>query len=85
MKRVLRTGATGYIGSHVAVELMNAFMKVTGVNLNYKIAPRSPGDVEQYWADPPARRIQSSSSHPPTVGENPISCKTFIIAPFCSM
>ncbi len=34
------------------LELVNAFMKATGVNLNYKIAPRRPGDVEQYWADP---------------------------------
>lgn len=34
------------------LELVNAFMKATGVNLNYKIAPRRPGDVEQCWADP---------------------------------
>ena len=66
-------------------QLVHAFMKVTGVNLNYKIATRRTGDIEQYRADSPARRFQSSSSHPPIVGENPISCKTFIIAPFCSM
>ncbi len=34
------------------LELVNAFMQATGVNLNYKIAPRRPGDVEQCWADP---------------------------------
>ena len=34
------------------LELVHAFMRATGVNLNYKIAPRRPGDVEQYWADP---------------------------------
>ena len=32
-------------------ELVNAFINATGVNLNYKIASRRPGDVEQYWAD----------------------------------
>ncbi len=34
------------------LELVNAFMEATGVNLNYKIAPRRAGDVEQCWADP---------------------------------
>ena len=34
------------------LELVNAFIKATGVELNYKIAGRRPGDVEQYWADP---------------------------------
>ena len=34
------------------LELVHAFMKATGVSLNYKIAPRRSGDVEQYWADP---------------------------------
>lgn len=34
------------------LELVNAFIKDTGVNLNYKIADRRPGDVEQCWADP---------------------------------
>ena len=32
MKRVLLTGATGYIGSHVAVELVNAGYEVVGVD-----------------------------------------------------
>ena len=31
-RRVLLTGATGYIGSHTAVELINAGYKVTGVD-----------------------------------------------------
>ena len=31
------------------LELVNAFIKATGVNLNYKIAERRAGDVEQCW------------------------------------
>ncbi len=34
------------------MELVNAFEKVNGVKLNYKIAPRRPGDVTAIWADP---------------------------------
>jgi UDP-glucose 4-epimerase len=34
------------------LELVNAFIKSTGVKLNYKIAGRRAGDVEQCWADP---------------------------------
>ena len=34
------------------LELVNAFIKATGVNLNYRIAERRPGDVEQCWANP---------------------------------
>ena len=34
------------------LELVNAFIKATGVNLNYKIAERRAGDVEQCWANP---------------------------------
>jgi len=33
------------------LEVVNAFIKSTGVNLNYKIVDRRPGDVEQIWAD----------------------------------
>ena len=33
------------------LELLNAFEKVTGVKLNYKIVDRRPGDTEQVWAD----------------------------------
>ena len=34
------------------LELVNAFQKVNGVKLNYKFAPRRPGDVTAVWADP---------------------------------
>lgn len=34
------------------LELVKAFIKATGVNLNYKIAERRAGDVEQCWANP---------------------------------
>lgn len=33
------------------MELVQTFIKVTGVNLPYKIAPRRPGDIEKIWAD----------------------------------
>lgn len=32
-------------------ELVDAFEKVNGLKLNYKIAPRRPGDVVAIWAD----------------------------------
>lgn len=39
-------------GNGVSVlELVNTFQKVTGVNLNYKIVARRPGDIEKIWAD----------------------------------
>ena len=34
------------------LELVTAFEKVNGLKLNYKIAPRRPGDVTAVWADP---------------------------------
>ncbi len=34
------------------LELINAFEKVNGLKLNYKIAPRRAGDVTAIWADP---------------------------------
>jgi UDP-glucose-4-epimerase len=34
------------------LELVNAFMKATGVKVNYKIVGRREGDIEQVWADP---------------------------------
>ncbi|MBQ7268238.1 MAG: UDP-glucose 4-epimerase GalE [Bacteroidales bacterium] len=34
------------------LELVNAFEKVNGLKLNYKIAPCRPGDVVAIWADP---------------------------------
>ncbi len=32
------------------LEVVNSFERVSGVKLNYKIADRRPGDVEQIWA-----------------------------------
>ncbi|MBR4740407.1 MAG: GDP-mannose 4,6-dehydratase, partial [Bacteroidales bacterium] len=34
------------------MELVNAFEKVNGVKVNYRIAPRRPGDITAIWADP---------------------------------
>jgi UDP-glucose 4-epimerase len=34
------------------LELVNAFERATGVKLNYRFAPRRPGDVTAIWADP---------------------------------
>lgn len=42
----LGTG-TGYS----VLDVINAFEKVSGEKLNYKIVPRRPGDVEMVWAD----------------------------------
>ncbi len=43
------------LGTGVGVsvlQLVQDFIKVTGVNLPYKFAPRRPGDVVKVWADP---------------------------------
>ena len=34
------------------LELVKAFQEVNGVKVNYKFAPRRPGDVTAVWADP---------------------------------
>lgn len=34
------------------LELVNEFMKATGVRVNYKIVQRREGDIEQVWANP---------------------------------
>ena len=34
------------------LELVTAFEKVNGLKLNYRFAPRRPGDVTAIWADP---------------------------------
>ena len=34
------------------MELVNAFEKVNGVKVPYRIAPRRPGDITAIWADP---------------------------------
>lgn len=40
-------------GKGVSVlELLNAFMRVTGVKIPYDIVGRREGDIEQVWADP---------------------------------
>jgi len=33
------------------LEVINAFEKVSGMKLNYKIVPRRSGDIEKVWAD----------------------------------
>jgi UDP-glucose 4-epimerase len=40
-------------GTGVSVlELVNRFIKVSGVSLNYRVGPRRPGDVEKTFAEP---------------------------------
>ena len=34
------------------LEIVNAFHKVTGVDVPHQIIDRRPGDIEQIWADP---------------------------------
>lgn len=34
------------------LQLLNEFMKATGVKVNYKMVGRRAGDIEQVWADP---------------------------------
>lgn len=36
---------------NTVMEVINAFEKVSGKNLNYKVGARRPGDVEKVWAD----------------------------------
>lgn len=36
---------------NTVLEVVKAFVKVSGQNLNYEIGPRRAGDVEQIWAD----------------------------------
>ncbi|MFD0749628.1 UDP-glucose 4-epimerase GalE [Mucilaginibacter calamicampi] len=36
---------------YTVLELIKAFEKTTGVNLNYKIGARRAGDIEQIWGD----------------------------------
>ena len=40
------------------MELVNAFEKVNGVKVNYRIAPRRPGDITAIWADPTKANTQ---------------------------
>ena len=34
------------------LEIVHSFMRVTGQKVNYKIAPRRPGDIAACYADP---------------------------------
>ena len=34
------------------LDIVNAYQKATGANINYKIVDRRPGDVDEYYADP---------------------------------
>lgn len=36
---------------NTVMEVINTFINSTGVQLNYEIAPRRPGDVEKIWSD----------------------------------
>lgn len=36
---------------NTVLDIINAFEKVSGVKLNYKIVSRRPGDIEKVWAD----------------------------------
>jgi UDP-glucose 4-epimerase len=36
---------------HSVLEVLKTFTEVTGKEVNYKIGPRRPGDIEQIWAD----------------------------------
>ncbi len=40
------------------LELVNGFIKATGVDLPYQIAPRRQGDIEQVWADPKKAELE---------------------------
>jgi UDP-glucose 4-epimerase len=37
---------------HSVLEVVGAFERATGVAIPYEIAPRRPGDIAAYWADP---------------------------------
>ena len=55
------------------LELVNAFISATGVDLKYRIAERRPGDVEQYWADPSKANRELGWSADTPIGEVLIS------------
>lgn len=38
------------------LDIVNAYEKATGVKINYKIAPRRPGDIDECYADPSKAR-----------------------------
>ena len=42
----------GTLTGYSVLEMINSFEKVNNVNVNYKIAPRRPGDIDLCYADP---------------------------------
>ena len=57
IERVLKvTGVDAYnLGTghgYSVLDLVNTFMKVNGVNVNYKISSRRPGDIDMCYSDP---------------------------------
>ena len=57
VERVLKTnGVDAYnLGTghgYSVLDMVKAFSEVNGVNVNYKIAPRRPGDIAECYADP---------------------------------
>ncbi len=51
------------------LELVNEFIKSTGVDLNYKIVSRRAGDVEQVWANPEKANKELGWSADTPIGE----------------
>ena len=61
MERAERVTGVEYfnIGTGVGysvLDIVNAYQKVTGATVNYKIAPRRPGDIDECYADPTRAR-----------------------------
>ena len=59
-------------GSSV-LELVKTFIEVTGVNLNYQIVGRRPGDVEQTYADTTKANTELGWKAEKTLGETLLS------------
>ena len=59
-------------GSSV-LELVKTFIEVTGVDLNYQIVGRRPGDVEQTYADTTKANIELGWKAEKTLGETLLS------------
>ena len=57
-------------GKGVSVfEIINTFEKVTGVNVNYVVTDRRPGDIEKIWADPAYANQELGWKAQSTLGE----------------
>ena len=52
MKSVFEVFNLGTGNGYSVLEVINAFEKVSGQKLNYKIVGRREGDIIQVWADP---------------------------------